>query len=404
MPGSSPALHSNQDSTSATSLDNVFRLMLQWQAPMIPKYLATLALTVCLVTFAASSLQFATRSQVLAGKAVDEILKIEFTVDADSSHTYKISPRIKQFLEDHISFYGEGPARVVSAKVEITPKDVSWTENRTTTTSTGAAMAARLQWDTPSDSANGAHGSIYLNIPEIPGLEGKAPNLHSGRYQVDDKGRYVVRQLTTYRDALMLSFARFIFALAAGVPIGVLLHTIFWAFVLRGEKRSRIAEFPPQGSGLPRTFYPNPIAEWTQWLIALGIGVVPASILAAFTVYDGFMSSTFIRVIYFLMALTAAIALPVAYFTGKSVLTVRADTHGISYARGRGDLQWLNAAWSDILQCRQKSRTYRGGSKTYWMEVEFNDRRKKLKIDHSTVGYPVLRDILMSVFTPRQQS
>ena len=248
---------------------------------MIPKYIATLALTVSLVTFAASSLQFATRSQVLAGKAVDETLQIEFTIDADSSHTYKISPRIKQFLEDHISFYTEGPARVVSAKVEITPKDVSWTENHSTITSTGAAMAARLQWDTPADSANGAHGNIYLNFPEVPGLEGKAPTFHSGGYQKDDKGRYVIREVTTYRDAFALSFARFVFALAAGVPLGVLLHTIFWAFVLKGERRSRLAEFPRQGSGLPRTFYPNPIAEWTLWLLVFGIGAFTASMMAS---------------------------------------------------------------------------------------------------------------------------
>ena len=175
---------------------------------MIPKYLATLALTVCFVTFAASSLQFATRSQVLAGKPVGETLQIEFTIDADSSHTYKISPRIKQFLEERISFYTEGPPRVVSAKIEITPKDVSWTENRSTITSTGAAMTARLQWDTPGDSKNGAHGNIYLNFPEIPGLEGKAPTFHSGGYQKDDKGRYVVREVTAYRDAFQLSLGR----------------------------------------------------------------------------------------------------------------------------------------------------------------------------------------------------
>ena len=367
---------------------------------MLPKYLATLALTVSLVTFAASSLQFATRSQVLAGKAVDETSQFEFTIDADSSHTYRIDPGIKHFLEDHISFYAEGPARVVSAKVKITPKNVSWTQNRSTITSTGAAMSARLQWDTPADSANGAHGKIYLNFPEVPGLEGKAPTFHSGGYQKDDKGRYVVREVTAYRDAFTLSLARFVFALAAGVPIGVLLHTIIWAFVLKGEKRSRLAEFPPQGSGLPRTFYPDPIAEWIVWLLVFGIGAFIASMMASFTVYDGFMSSTFIWVIYIIMAIAVAIALPAAYFTGKSLLTVRVDTHGISYARGRGDLQWLNAAWSDILLFRQKSRTYRG-STTYWIELEFKDQRKKLKIAQSIEGYPALRDILMSVFTPK---
>jgi hypothetical protein len=377
--------------------------MLEFQAPMIPKYLATLALSVCLVTFAVASLQFATRSQVLAGKAVDETLKIEFTIDADSSHTYEISPLIKQFLEDHISFYAEGPARVVSAKVEITPKDVSWTENRSTITSSGAALVARLQSNTPADSANGAHGYIYVNFPEIPGLEGKAPTFHSGRYQKDDKGRYVIREVTSYRDAFQLSFARFVIALAAGVPFGVLLHTIFWAFVLKGEKRSRIAELPPQGSGLPRTFYPNPIVEWTLWLLLLGCGALTASMMASFAVYDGFMSSSFIWVIYIILAIMAAIALTAAYFTGKSLLTVRVETNGISYARGRGDLQWRNAAWSDILVFRQKSRTYRG-STSYWIELEFNDKRKKLKIGQSIEGYPALRDILMSVFTARNQS
>ena len=374
--------------------------MLQYQPPMIPKYLLTLAFIVSLVTFAASSRQFATRSQVLAGKAVDETSQFEFTIDADSSHTYRIGPGITQFLEDHISFYAEGPARVISAKVKITPKDVSWTQNRSTITSTGAAMSAQLQWDTSADAANGARGKIYLNFPEVPGLEGKVATFHSCGYQKDDNGRYEVREVTAYRDAFTLSLARFVFALAAGVPLGVLLHTIIWAFVLKGEKRSRLAEFPPQGSGLPRTFYPDPIAEWIVWLIVLGVGTFIASLMASFTVYDGFMSSTFIWVIYVIMAIAVAIALPSAYFTGKSLLTVRIDAHGISYARGRGDLEWLDVAWRDILQCTQKSRTYRGNT-SYWIELEFKDQPKKLKIAQSIEGYSTLRDILMSVFAAK---
>ncbi len=363
---------------------------------MIPKYIATLAIAVVLVTYGASSLQFATRAQVLAGKAVDETAQFEFTIDADSRQTYKINPAIKRFLEDRIGFNAEGSAHVVSAKVEITPKSVSWTENRTTITSTGAAMTVHLRWDTAADSANGAHGFIYLNFPEIPRLEGKASNFHSGGYQKDDKGRYVIREVTTYRDAFRLSFARFVFALAAGLPFGIVLHAIFWAFVLKGERRTLLAEFPPQGSGLPRTFYPNPIAEWIIWLLVFGIGAVMASMVAGFSVYDGFMSSDSVSVVYIIMAIATAIALTAVYFTGKSLLTVRVDSSGISYARGRGDLQWLNAAWSDILQFGEKSRTYRGNT-SYWIELEFNDKRKKLKIDQTIEGYPALRDILISV-------
>src|SRR5436190_1067717 len=68
--------------------------MLWNEAPMIPRYVATLAIAVFLVTFAASSLQFATRSQVLVGKAVDERVQLEFTIDADSRHTYAINPSV----------------------------------------------------------------------------------------------------------------------------------------------------------------------------------------------------------------------------------------------------------------------------------------------------------------------
>jgi hypothetical protein len=366
---------------------------------MIPKYLATLAVAVFLTTFAASSLQFATRSQVLSGRVVDETFPFEFTVDADSSHTYKISPTMKKFLEENLSFYTEGPARVVSATVEVTPKDVSWSENRTTITSTGAGMIAHVKWDTPADSANGAYGQIFLNIPEIPGLEGKTRNFRSGGYQKDDKGRYVIREVNTYKNSILLAFARFAFALTAGIPFGVLLHSIFWIFVLKNEKRSRLAALPPQGSELPRTFYPNPIAEWSIWTLLFGIGGFVSSMLASFSVYDGFMSSSFTWVIFGMLAAMGAIALLAVYFTARSAMTVGLDANGISYARGRGDLQWITIAWGEILQLTEKSRTYRG-SVRYWIELQFRDNRKKLKLTQSIEGYATLRDMLFRVFTP----
>jgi hypothetical protein len=366
---------------------------------MLAKYVATLAVAVFLATFAASSLQFATRSQVLGGKAVDEIFRFEFTIDADSSHTYQINPSIKKFLEDNISFYTEGPAHVASATVEVTPKDVSWTENRTTITSTGAGISAPVKWDTPADSANGAHGQIFLNVPEIPGLEGKTPNFHSGGYQKDDKGRYVVREVNTYKSSLLLTFARFAFALSAGIPFGILLHSIFWIFVLKNEKRSRLAALPPQGSELPRTFYPNPIAEWSIWTLLFGIGGFVASMMASFAVYDGFMSSSFTWVAFIILAIMGTIALLAAYFTGRSAMTVRVEANGLSYARGRGDLQWITFAWGEILLLTEKSRTYRGTTRR-WLELEFRDNRKKLKLAQDIEGYAALREILFRVFTP----
>ena len=119
--------------------------------------------------------------------------------------------------------------------------------------------------------------------------------------------------------------------------------------------------------------------------------------MAGFAVYDGFMSSSFSSIVYIILAIAAALAFTVAYFTGKFLLTVRVDSNGISYARGRGDLQWVNVTWGEILALTEKSRTYRGSTR-HWIEVEFQDNRKKLKIGQSILGYPALRDLLASVF------
>ena len=364
---------------------------------MILRYLATLAIVAVLVTVVLSRLQFATRAQVLGGTTADENLNIEFTIDADGSSTYVVGPALARFLDAYIGFRTEGPVRVTSSKVEVIPKDVTWTENRETKTSTGAALTARLKWATPSDAANGARGIIYLDFPEIPGLAGKTPDFHSGGYQKDDAGRWVVREVTTYRSTSRLSLARFLFALAAGIPFGIILHTIGWAFVLKGEKRARLAALPPQSGELPQTFYPDPIAEWTLWLLVFGIGACVAGLMAGFSISDGFMSSSFTSVIYIVLAIAVAIGIIAVYFTSRSLLTIRVESNGIAYARGRGDLQWVNAAWSDILALTQKSRTYRGNT-SYWIEVEFQDNRKKLKIGQTVQGYGALRDLLAKTF------
>jgi hypothetical protein len=365
---------------------------------MVLKYFASLAAVVAIVTFAASSLPFATRSQVLSGAVMDENLENEFTIDAGNGYSYQINPYMAEFLGLRIGFRTEGPVRVVSAMVDVTPKEVSWTENKQKITATGAALSAHLRWDTPPDSANGAHGLIYFDFPEIPGLEGKTFELHSGRYQKED-GRYVIREVTTYRNGFLLTLGRFLFALPAGLAFGIILHIIGWAFVLKSEKRARLAALPPQGTGLPRTFYPNPIEEWGSSLVGLGIGAFIASMMVGFCVYSGFMSSSFVYFVYGILGVGAALAIIFAYFTRRSVLTVRVESSGLFYARGRGDLQWLSANWSEIMALTERSKTYRGNT-TYWLEFEFYDGRKKLKVYKSMDGYSTLRELLSGLYRP----
>jgi hypothetical protein len=365
---------------------------------MIPKYLATLATVVVVVTLGASSLRFATNSKVLSGKALDESLPFEFTIDAGENQTYIIDSEMAQFLQTHIGFPTEGPPHVVAAKVEVTPKKVSWTEDRTNYTAPGAAMTVQLHWDTPADSPNGSRGSIYLQFPEVPGLEGKTITLHSGGYQGENTSRYVIREVSTYRSTNALALARFVFALSAGLPFGIMLHSIYWAFVLKSEKRARLSQLPAQGAGLPRTFYPNPIAEWVASVIVFGVGALAASVVAGISVLDGFMSSDMVIAPYIILAFVTVVAILIAYFTSRSVLTVRVGPDSISYARGRENTEWLTATWTDILVLKEKYRKYRGNT-TYWIEIEFRDKRKKLKIAQSIEGYRSLRDLLLSKTT-----
>jgi hypothetical protein len=80
-------------------------------------------------------------------------------------------------------------------------------------------------------------------------------------------------------------------------------------------------------------------------------------------------------------------------------MTVRVEANGISYARGRDDLQWITVAWGEILLLTEKSRTYRGTVRR-WIELQFRDNRKKLKLPQDIEGYATLRDMLFRVFTP----
>src|SRR5208282_1057753 len=99
-------------------------------ATMIPKYITTLAVVVIFVSLAATQLRFASRSQVRSGATIEETWNLDFTLDAGSNQYYRISPALQRRLESDVNFTTEGPVHVDSATVQITPKDVSWSESR----------------------------------------------------------------------------------------------------------------------------------------------------------------------------------------------------------------------------------------------------------------------------------
>jgi len=364
---------------------------------MISRYLATLGLVVVLLAVAASTMRFATRSQVPAGQTIAEAFQLDFTFTADSSHTYTVTPQLKQALQEGITFPVDGAVRVLSSSVEITPKDISWSEGNTNYTSAGAGMTAQVHWDTPAAAANGAHGKIFVHFPEISGLPNSALTFHSGNYQKDDQGRFIVRDVNAYRGAFSLFFARLALGLAIGLPVGVVLHTVWWIFQLKKEKRARVAALPPRDSHVPWTFYANPIAEWVIWTLLFGCCSLSASIMAVVATSDGFLGSSMAWIIYGFLGGGALLGAIFAYYLYLRALTVRVDSEGISYAKGRQNPEWLAARWADV-QAFRKSRTYRGARRE-WIE----DGRKKLKLPQDMVDYAVLRDFVWSLFTPQNQ-
>ena len=143
-------------------------------------------------------------------------------------------------------------------------------------------------------------------------------------------------------------------------------------------------------------FYPDPVAEWFAWLPILGASAFVGSVVAGFCVANGFITSRLVHAVYVGLPITAAIALPLAWFVGKKVLTVRVESEGISYARGRKNLQWTSAAWDQIAAITPKSRTNRG-NKTCWIEIAFHGLDTIKIIDERITDFAGLRALLASV-------
>jgi hypothetical protein len=362
---------------------------------MIRKYLASLAVTVLLVTIACTRLSFATHSQVLVGTAVEETWPLEFTLQVDSTHTYKISPEIQAAVENGIVFVAQGPVRIDSARVDIAPQDVISKVGYESITSSGAGGYAHVKWETPADSASGAHGDIRMVFPALPGLG--EPNVRFGVYSPqDDQGRWILREVTTYRSASSVFLARLRLTLALGLPLGILLQSLWWAFALKKEKRLRTAALASQVDHLPRTFYPNPIKEWTRWTYTLGIFAFFAGFLALGSASEGYMDSRSYWRIFMVQGLGALIGILVVYRTQLSVLTLRVEADGIAYARGRGALQWFTELWTDVLKLSRRSRGF-GGRGRESLEIEFTDlNKRKVQVPEDTIGYAALRDLLLS--------
>jgi hypothetical protein len=353
---------------------------------MLRNYLLTLGLTVILLSYGISLAPFVTHSAVLAGKSVDEDLKFEFTLDIDSHTVYAIDAELAQIIKEGVRLRADGVIRLGVPDVSVTPQRISWKEGRTTYKASGAAIAVKLRWDTPADSANGAQSHIYLDFSGIPELQGKKLSMHAGGYNYESQDVYAIRDALSYTSSFQLGLAQLYLAMVIGLPAGIVLHAVGWHFlVLRGEKRARIAALPADGN-----FHPNPLAEWEAGLRTLGWGSFIAGIFAMLGALEGYVSQYYGLLPYGILAVSVLLVPVVLIYTRKNVLTIRVTPEGLSYARGRDNLQWAQVPWSSIVKLSERS--YKGN---YWIEIKIQDQWGKIKLNKNAMAdYPGLRTAL----------
>jgi hypothetical protein len=367
---------------------------------MLPRYVFSLLLTLLLVCGLLSSLPLATRSNVRAGEVVAETWTVEFTLRKPDNQYYTIDDVLKAALEQHLSFRGDGAVQIRSVGIQITPKQVSWTRNKTNYNAAGGRMVAHVTWAADGEAHDGDHGDVRIFFGKLPDIPSYTFVFHSGAYQRSSNGRWMFREVTIWRTPSRVFLGRMLFVAVVAVPIVILLHSIYWSLRIRGEKRRRLEELAalPEATPGTRTFYPNPIAEWVGCLLALfifaGIGLLPALIAIA----QNYQSTSMQRFILIEMAIGLVLALTAALGVRASVVTLRLDEQGIAYARGRRrELRWTTARWRDLKNAVVNSMTYRGNTST-WVELTWPDGRKRKFPAPNTIRPHEVRMAVMELF------
>lgn len=365
---------------------------------MLLRYLNSFFPILVVLTAICSALPIATRSHVPAGTVIEETWRSEITLDTSDRRHYRVDDEIKEDLEKGVMFVGTGSVRVTSSKVEITAKQVSWDDHDETITAPGAVMVSHVKWEAPAGSANGAVGDIRVAFPKIRGIPSYTPNFRSGGGQKTGDGQWIFREVTTYRSHLSLLLGRFFFALYAGLPMAIAVHSLWWLWVLRGEKRLRLAALAqPDGEALPRMFYPSPTAEWLAWTLVLLIFGGLGCMLVGFAMHDGFLSSVMQWVIIIFQAAGVFVGLLTVLIVRANVLTVRIDDDAIALAKGRGQPRWITARWADLKSLETKYRTYKG-TRVESMHLRFPDGRKKTIAEYKVQDYRILRDTSFALY------
>lgn len=369
---------------------------------MLRRYFISLLVVTVVMSAIASTFSFVTRSQVQGGTIVEETWTNDFTLRKTGNIYYPVDSDIKADLEKGVSFVGSGAIRVLSAKVEVSAKQVTWTSNKTTYTAPGGALVSHVRWEAPVDAADGASGTIHVEFPKLSGVPSYDLDFQSGSYQKTGD-QWVFREVTVHQGAVSLALGRLVFGTCLGLPVAFLVHSGWWLFCLRREKRIRLAALAPTGSEtLPRTFHPDPVAEWNVWCILMLIFGGVGTLFTGIGISGGFVSSVIARVILGIVGFGVLVGILVVLFVRRSVFSLKIDADSLSVAQGRGEPKWITASWGDLKGAACKSRTYKG-NRTEWVEVIFPDGKKRKFYENYLPEYAVVRTVVLALYERHHQ-
>ncbi len=364
---------------------------------MLRRYFISLLIVTVIMSAIASMFSFVTRSQVRGGTTVEEMWTNDFTLRGIGRQYYRVDSDIIEDLEKGVSFASSGAIRMLSTKVEVSSKQVTWTSNKTKYTAPGGTLVSHVRWEALADAADGAAGTIHVEFPKIRGVPGYDVEFHSGSYQKEGD-EWIFREVTVHQGAISLALGRLVFGLCLGLPVAFLVHSGWWLFCLRREKRSLLAALAPTGSEtLPRTFHPDPVAEWNVWCIMMLIFGGIGTLISGIGISGGFVSSVIAWVILIIVGFGVLIGLLVAWLVRRSVVLLRIDADSLSVAQGRGEPKWITASWGDLKGAVCKSRTYKG-NRTEWVEVIFPDGKKRKFYENYLPEYSVVRAVVLALY------
>lgn len=369
---------------------------------MIRRYLVSLLILVVVLCAVFSSFAFVTKAQVGAGAVVDENFHCDFVLPITISpgRYYRVDEDVLQNFQQNTKFVASGPIEILSQNIQITTKDVSWKRNKTTITAPGGGLQAQVQWRAKTNTDG--QGTIELQFPEYKLEKPYTIDLHSGNFQIED-GRRLFRETQVYQNGASVFIGRMLFASSLALPVGLLVHSIWWFFVLMREKRVRVAALAAGSPGaLPRTFHPSPIAEFYWFTVVMCIMGAIGAFIAVLACTDSYLSLTMFGAIIITEAIGVLIALFVAWCVRRSLVTMKLDAEGIAFAKGRGALRWVTARWADLQEVEVKERTHKG-TRIEWVEIRFPDGKRRYFSENTVDDYKLVRDTIFTLFRHHHQ-